>query len=70
MNNEEAAQVLNISVSSLKARVHRCRVLLREDYLDQSPGYVDCLQTPEEVIGMFSRPTRPTETPGFLRRPE
>ena len=36
MNNEEAAQaqVLNISVSSLKARLHRGRVLLRKDYLD------------------------------------
>ena len=36
MNNEAAAQVLNISVSSLKARLHRGRVLLRKDYLDQS----------------------------------
>jgi RNA polymerase sigma-70 factor (ECF subfamily) len=39
MNNEEAAQVLNISVSSLKARLHRGRVLLRkylQDYLEQS----------------------------------
>ena len=39
VNNEEAAQVLNISGSSLKARLHRGRVLLRkylQDYLEQS----------------------------------
>jgi RNA polymerase sigma-70 factor (ECF subfamily) len=39
MNNEEAAQVLNISVPSLKARLHLGRVLLRkylQNYLDQS----------------------------------
>lgn len=39
MNNEEAAQVLKISVSSLKARLHRGRVLLRrhlQNYLEQN----------------------------------
>ncbi len=38
LNNEEAAAVLDISVSSLKARLHRGRVLLRQylqDYLQQ-----------------------------------
>jgi RNA polymerase sigma-70 factor (ECF subfamily) len=38
LNNEEAAAVLDISVSSLKARLHRGRVLLRQylqDYLRQ-----------------------------------
>ncbi|MFQ6026013.1 MAG: RNA polymerase sigma factor [Dehalococcoidia bacterium] len=38
LNNEEAAEVLNISISSLKARLHRGRVLLRkylQDYLAQ-----------------------------------
>jgi len=36
LSNEEAAEVLNLSVSSLKARLHRGRVLLRtylQDYL-------------------------------------
>ena len=39
LNNEEAAEVLEISVSSLKARLHPGRVLLRkylQDYIDQS----------------------------------
>lgn len=38
LNNEEAAEVLKISVSSLKARLHRGRVLLRQhlqEYLNQ-----------------------------------
>lgn len=38
LNNEEAAAALDISVSSLKARLHRGRVLLRkylQDYLQQ-----------------------------------
>jgi len=38
LSNEEAAEVLEISVSSLKARLHRGRVLLRQhlqQYLDQ-----------------------------------
>jgi DNA-directed RNA polymerase specialized sigma24 family protein len=38
LNNEEASEILNISVSSLKARLHRGRVLLRkylQDYLAQ-----------------------------------
>ena len=38
LSNEEAAQVLSLSVSSLKARLHRARVLLRKhllDYLEQ-----------------------------------
>ena len=38
LNNEEAAEVLEISVSSLKARLHRGRVLLRkhlQPYIDQ-----------------------------------
>ena len=30
MNNQEAADVLSVSVSSLKARLHRGRVQLRE----------------------------------------
>ena len=30
LSNEEAAEVLNLSVSSLKARLHRGRVLLRK----------------------------------------
>ena len=37
LNNQEAAEILNLSVSSLKARLHRGRVQLREhmrDYLD------------------------------------
>jgi RNA polymerase sigma-70 factor (ECF subfamily) len=32
LSNEEAAEVLNISVSSLKARLHRGRVLLRQHF--------------------------------------
>jgi RNA polymerase sigma-70 factor (ECF subfamily) len=39
LNNEEAAAALGISVSSLKARPHRGRVLLRkylQDYLQQA----------------------------------
>lgn len=39
LSNEEAAEVLKISVSSLKARLHRGRVLLRkhlQDYLAQN----------------------------------
>ncbi len=39
LTNEESAQVLNISVSSFKARLHRGRILLRKyllDYLDRS----------------------------------
>ena len=38
LNNEEAAEVLDVSVSSLKARLHRGRVLLRkylQDYAQQ-----------------------------------
>ena len=38
LTNEEAAQILKISISSLKARLHRGRVVLRqhlEDYLNQ-----------------------------------
>jgi RNA polymerase sigma-70 factor, ECF subfamily len=38
LSNEEAAEVLEISVSSLKARLHRGRVLLRKyltDYFEQ-----------------------------------
>lgn len=38
LNNQEAADVMAISVSSLKARLHRGRVQLREhmrDYLKQ-----------------------------------
>ncbi len=38
LNNEEAAEVLDVSVSSLKARLHRGRVLLRkylQDYIQQ-----------------------------------
>ena len=38
MSNDEAAEILNLSVSSLKARLHRGRVLLRkhlQDYLQQ-----------------------------------
>jgi len=40
LTNEEAAEVLNISVSSLKARLHRGRVLLRK-YLQEylRPGH-------------------------------
>ena len=30
LSNEEAAQILEISVSSLKARLHRGRILLRQ----------------------------------------
>ena len=40
LTNEEAAEVLNLSVSSVKARLHRGRVLLRkylQDYL--RPGH-------------------------------
>jgi len=40
LSNEEASEVLNISVSSLKARLHRGRVLLRnhlQDYLKANP---------------------------------
>lgn len=39
LSNEEAAEVLEISVSSLKARLHRGRVLLRkylQDYISQN----------------------------------
>jgi RNA polymerase sigma-70 factor (ECF subfamily) len=39
LSNEEAAEVLDISVTSLKARLHRGRVLLRQhlqDYIAQS----------------------------------
>ncbi len=39
MSNEEAADILKISVSSLKARLHRGRVMLRkylQDYLRQT----------------------------------
>jgi DNA-directed RNA polymerase specialized sigma24 family protein len=39
LSNEEAADAMNISVSSLKARLHRGRVLLRDhlqDYLKVS----------------------------------
>ncbi len=39
LTNEEAAEILNLSVSSLKARLHRARVLLRkylQDYLQPS----------------------------------
>tara|TARA_B100000315_G_scaffold40358_1_gene35224 strand:+ start:11579 stop:12088 length:510 start_codon:yes stop_codon:yes gene_type:complete len=39
LSNEEAAAVLDISVSSLKARLHRGRILLRkylQDYLKQA----------------------------------
>jgi RNA polymerase sigma-70 factor (ECF subfamily) len=39
LSNEEAAEVLNISVSSLKARLHRGRVLLRQhlqEYIAQN----------------------------------
>ena len=38
LSNEEAAEILGVSVSSLKARLHRGRVLLRkylQDYLQQ-----------------------------------
>ena len=38
LNNEEASEVLAVSVSSLKARLHRGRVLLRkylQDYIQQ-----------------------------------
>ena len=38
LSNEEAAEVLNISVSSMKARLHRGRVLLRQhlqEYIEQ-----------------------------------
>ena len=38
LNNEEAAEVLVVSVSSIKARLHRGRVLLRkylQDYIQQ-----------------------------------
>jgi RNA polymerase sigma-70 factor (ECF subfamily) len=38
LSNEEAAKVLQISVSALKARLHRGRVLLRKylvDYTEQ-----------------------------------
>ncbi len=44
LNNQEAAEVLDISVSSLKARLHRGRVQLREhmkDYLEVSPQSQD-----------------------------
>ena len=40
LSNEEAAEVLEISISSLKARLHRGRILLRkhlEPYLAQTP---------------------------------
>ena len=39
LNNEEAAAALDISVSSLKARLHRGRIILRkylQDYLQQA----------------------------------
>jgi RNA polymerase sigma-70 factor (ECF subfamily) len=39
LSNEEAAEVLNISVSSMKARLHRGRVLLRQhlqEYIEQN----------------------------------
>jgi len=39
MSNEEAADILKISVSSLKARLHQGRVMLRkylQDYLRQT----------------------------------
>ncbi len=39
LNNEEAAEVLEISISSLKARLHRGRVLLRkylQPYIEQT----------------------------------
>jgi RNA polymerase sigma-70 factor (ECF subfamily) len=34
LSNEEAAEVLRISVSALKARLHRGRVLLRKHLVD------------------------------------
>ena len=45
LSNEEAAEVLDISVSSLKARLHRGRVLLRK-YLQP---YIEQIQEQEQT---------------------